>query len=218
MRGVFLFFFCVPFFGSVWTLRSYVMTSGDRITLQDIVVETLPTNMVLDGKVSTYSAKDVGVLLRRLSFKDFIIVGERVVIFRGVRLVSPEEWYQGLSVRYPSWKFQERELPHAFEVISEELKGETLELTCRVYMPHRYDELRFFVPGKKGGEEASSKTVFYRFERTREQEGFLSYISGAVVIRIPVKILPHSQSDMVLVENRINHRVLRLKRSYIEGL
>ncbi|NPV38011.1 hypothetical protein BREVNS_2286 [Brevinematales bacterium NS] len=203
---------------TTFTLRPYVLSSNDMVSLQDLIQEKLPTNTLLDSKKSSYNASEVGQVMKQLGFGDFVLVGKEVVVFRGIRLLTPEEWYTQLFQAYPGTTWESVDLPERFEVLSENREEKGIYLTCRVYLPHSWRVQSFFVPVRQVFPVSSSFLPVYGFERIGEKEGFLTYRGKGVSIRIPVRLISSPQSEVILVENKINSRILRLKREEIEGL
>ncbi|URA09731.1 hypothetical protein [Thermospira aquatica] len=219
MRVLVFLFLTSSLFASSWTLKPYFISTHNEVWLQDLLVEKLPTNMlVTDGK-SSYTAKEIGMLLRKVGMRDFILVGEEVNVYRGVRLITPEIWFDEAQKRYEGWIVSEIELPEYFEVREETIADEGIILLCRVYLADRVEERRYTIPARKKNISSGNVGVklSYRFEREGEKEGFLVYEKGGLRIRVPVRILP-TQLDEILVENKSNQRVLRFKRGEIEGL
>ncbi|MCX7881986.1 MAG: hypothetical protein N2314_02060 [Brevinematales bacterium] len=199
------------------TLKPYVILSGDVLSLQDMIEEKLETNFILEEKKTRYTALEVGKLLQRFGLRDVGVIGKEVVIFRRVRLLTPEEWYKQIQETFPPMMLESVALPERFEVVSEERRQDGVVLTCRVYQPTSWIITQFSIPFRVSAERKENVSP-YGFEWTGEREGFLTYRGKGVRIRIPVKLVSSPQSEIILVENKINHRILRLKRQEIEGL
>ncbi len=219
MRKLVFFFLAGSVFASTWTLKPYVTTSQAEVWLQDLLVETLPTNILLHPVKSVYTARDVGVLLRKVGLRDFVIVGEKVNVYGGVVFTTPERWFKDARQRYQERMLVETALPERFEVVDERMTDEGIELVCRVYLPDRVEERCYAVSARRRDIPPSrvASQTSYRFERLGEREGFLVYEKGGLRIRVPVRVLP-TQLDDILVENKSNQRVLRFKKGEIEGL
>lgn len=203
---------------TTFTLRSYVLCSQDVVSLQDLIQEKLPTNILLDPKKSSYTVSEIRQIMKDLGFVDFVIVGKEVPLFRNVRLFTPEEWYTQLSQAYPEMPLESIALPERFEVLSENRQEKGIHMTCRVYLPQSWRVQYFFVPFRQLSNAIVSSSSLYGFEWVGEREGFLTYRGNGVCIRIPVRLVSSPQSEVILVENKINSRILRLKKEDIEGL
>jgi len=200
-----------------FTLRPYVISVSNHIALQDIFEEPFSNNLLLDEGRSWYTAAEVGALLRRLGYTDFVIVGERVDLFRGVKLFTPETWYKHIREAYPDLTIEEMDLPEVFEVVSEVMQPQSIEVTTRIYQPRQWEVRHFSLP--VGASRLSLQgSAHYRLERIGEKDGFLTYLGRGVSIRIPVRLVSSPKEDQVVLQNRINHRLLRLKTNDIEGL
>ncbi|MFN3660401.1 MAG: hypothetical protein ACK4TN_04080, partial [Brevinematales bacterium] len=139
-------------------------------------------------------------------------------LFRNVHLLTPEEWYAQFSQAYPEIPLESIDLPERFEVLSEDRQEKGIYITCRVYLPQSWKVQYFFVPFRQLSHGSVSSSPSYGFEWVGERDGFLTYRGKGVSIRIPVRLVSSPQSEVILVENKINSRVLRLKKEDIEGL
>ena len=176
--------------GVTLTLRSLVVTNSLTVELQDIFVGSLPASVKGQLSQGVYTTKDVGNILLKKGFADFVLVGDKVEVYTAVSLTTPEKLYEELGRKYPGKFFAVVELPESFHVVGEVWSDNTLEISYRVYRSDSVAKGRVRIPCVLSSDSVQEKenVPLYVFETVHDRDGFLTYRKNNISIRLPVKV------------------------------